>query len=639
MCGIAGFVAQEAGLVDGQALVGRMIGSLRHRGPDGTGIHLDGAVAGLGHARLSIIDVAGGRQPMSNEDGTLWITLNGEIFNYIELREELLAKGHVFSTRSDTEVILHLFEEEGENCVRRLNGQWAFAIWNTRARTLFLSRDRFGIRPLFYTTSGGLFLFASEIKAILAHPGVRRDPDYSALDQIMTYWCTLPPRTMFQEIFELPPACSATFFNGEVTVRKYWRLDYNWQAADGVPPERHGEDLLELLMDATRLRLRSDVPVGAYLSGGLDSTVTTALVRKLTTSHLRSFSLAFDDAEFDERSYQQTAARFLDTDHCEVRCRAEDIGRIFPEVIRHTEKPILRTAPAPMYLLAKLVRDSNYKVVLTGEGADEVLAGYDIFKEAKIRRFCAAQPDSRWRPLLLRRLYPYLPAVQAQSAAYLNYFFRTRPSDVAQPFFSHLPRWEMTAGLKAFLTEDVRRQCEPDSGYRSVTEQLDSGYESWDYFSQAQHLEATILLPGYILSSQGDRMAMAHGVEGRFPFLDYRVAEWAARMPPNLRMKVLDEKYLLKLCSRGIVPSDVTRRTKQPYRAPGVPSFLASGLGYVEDELSPAAIRRAGFFRADLVERLLTKVAARGQTLSEKDNMAFIAILSAQLWSRQFMRS
>lgn len=636
MCGIAGFVAARQAVDDPKSLLATMVKALGHRGPDGAGVHLDDG-AGLGHTRLAILDIAGGYQPMSNEDGSLWITFNGEIFNHVELRQELLGKGHVFSTRSDTEVILHLFEQEGEDCVRRLNGQWAFAIWNQHTRTAFLSRDRFGVRPLFYTSGEGLFLFASEIKAILAAPGVSRRPDLAALDQILTYWCTLPPRTMFEGIWELPPGCSATVRDGEVRVRRHWRLQYAGDGGYGKTPEQYAEELLDLLTDATRIRLRSDVPVGAYLSGGLDSTVTTALVRGVAAAPLRTFSLTFDEAEYDESSYQREAVRVLETDHCEVRVQAKDIGAVFPEVIRHTEKPLLRTAPAPMYLLARLVRDSHYKVVITGEGADEMLGGYDIFKEAKIRRFCAAHPESTRRPLLLKRLYPYLPGLQAQSPAYLKAFFRSSPEDVSQPFFSHRPRWEMTAGLKQFLTEDVRQQIKPDPEYKSLMAVLDSRYPSWDYFSQAQYLETTILMPGYILSSQGDRVSMAHGVEGRFPFLDHRVAEFSAQVPPRLRMKVLREKYLLRLCSRGIIPSQVTARTKQPYRAPEVSSFFGHGLAYVDEMLSEDAIRRTKLFRPDLVRRLVEKAKSRASNLSTRENMAVTAILSAQLWSWEFL--
>ncbi|MCC7153193.1 MAG: asparagine synthetase B, partial [Bryobacterales bacterium] len=236
MCGIAGFVAARQAVDDPKSLLATMVKALGHRGPDGAGVHLDDG-AGLGHTRLAILDIAGGYQPMSNEDGSLWITFNGEIFNHVELRQELLGKGHVLSTRSDTEVILHLFEQEGEDCVRRLNGQWAFAIWNQHTRTAFLSRDRFGVRPLFYTSGEGLFLFASEIKAILAAPGVSRRPDLAALDQILTYWCTLPPRTMFEGIWELPPGCSATVKDGEVRVRRHWRLQYAGDGGYGKTPE------------------------------------------------------------------------------------------------------------------------------------------------------------------------------------------------------------------------------------------------------------------------------------------------------------------------------------------------------------------------------------------------------------------
>jgi asparagine synthase (glutamine-hydrolysing) len=596
------------------------------------------ANVGLAHTRLSVIDLSGGHQPMHNEDGSLWVTFNGEIFNYLELREALMQKGHRFATCSDTEVILHAYEEFGEDCVRQFNGQWAFAIWDQQARTLFLSRDRLGVRPLFYRVRPEGFTFASEMKSILALPCVALEVDPIALDQIFTFWVSIPPRTIFKDIQELPPGHSLTVERGVVTPKRYWQPRFEI-TQNGAHSERYYADQLrELLVDATRLRLRSDVPVAAYLSGGLDSTVITALIRRCTDVPLRTFSIAFDDPEFDESCYQQEATRFLKTDHEEVRCSHADIGRVFPQMIWHTEKPVLRTAPAPLFLLSRLVRDRRYKVVLTGEGSDEILGGYDIFKEAKVRRFLSAQPSSRLRPLLLKRLYPYMPNLQNQSSAYLQAFFHVRAGDTADPFFSHAPRWELTSRLKTFFSDEVRADTRGYDGYSELRTLLPTGYADWDPFGQAQYLETAHLLPGYILSSQGDRMAMAHSVEGRFPFLDHRVVDFAAGLAPSLKMKVLNEKHLLKLCAKDLIPRSVRERPKQPYRAPDGKSFFHDRRPeYVDELLSPARVREDGIFHPGAVDRLVRKFRD-GKAIGAKDNMALTGILSTQLLIDQYVR-
>jgi len=644
MCGIAGVVNFDGELVAPQ-LLRRMIDMIRHRGPDASGVHTDcpvgsGGAVGLAHARLSIIDLSGGQQPMPNGDRSLWITFNGEIFNYIELREDLMRKGYQFATNSDTEVILHMYEDKGEDCVRYFNGQWAFAIWDAKRRKLFLSRDRVGVRPLFYALQAGDLVFASEIKSILAHPAVERAIDLEALDQVFTFWHALPPRSMFKGIRELPPGHSMTVEDGKVRVWPYWRLDYS-HIDHLMGEEESAGRLLELLGDATRIRLRSDVPVGAYLSGGLDSSVITALIKQCSETRLKTFSVTFEDAEFDESAYQGDVVDFLGTDHQAVRCTHGDISRVFPDVIWHTEMPILRTAPAPLYLLSRLVRQHGYKVVLTGEGADEFLGGYDIFKEAKIRRFWAADMHSRRRPLLLKRLYPYLQNLQAQSDAYLKAFFHVDAADLSNPFFSHLPRWDLTARLKVFLSEAVKDEVRHADRYAEMKKLLPSEYPQWGGFSQAQHLESTGLLPGYILSSQGDRMAMAHSVEGRFPFLDYRVVEFSATIPPRLKMKVLNEKYILKRAAGQLVPPSVRQRPKQPYRAPDARSFFDPLTGtarhaYVDELLSRARIQKDGLFNPLAVQKLVDK-ARKGQMIGAKDNMALVGILSTQLLVDQFV--
>ncbi|HYI93890.1 MAG TPA: asparagine synthase (glutamine-hydrolyzing) [Bryobacteraceae bacterium] len=322
MCGIAGYISLSGDFTSPE-LAGRMIGAIQHRGPDGTSVKaFDDAV--LAHARLSVIDLAGGAQPMTNEDGNLWITANCEIFNYIELRNELLKAGHRFTTKSDAEVILHLYEDAAEACVESLNGQWSFAIWDTRRKRLFLSRDRIGIRPMFYTRTRSRFLFGSEIKSLFADPDVSRELDPSGLDQVFTYWCTVPPRTAFEDIRELPPGHSLVLDGRIETVRRYWDIQFPTSAMEGsaaAPAEEDcKEELFALLTDATRLRLRAHVRVGAYLSGGLDSTLTAALMRRCGISTLESFSITFDDPTYDESRFQREAVDFLETKHQEVRC-------------------------------------------------------------------------------------------------------------------------------------------------------------------------------------------------------------------------------------------------------------------------------------------------------------------------------
>jgi len=639
VCGLAGLLNNDGTPVDRDVLA-RMIHGVRHRGPDETGFHLDPASGlGLAHARLSIIAVASGQQPMSAEDGKVWIVFNGEIFNYVELRAELQRKGIRFDTESDTEVLLRMYLDRGEDCVLDLNGQWAFAIWDGRRNRLFLSRDRVGKRPLFYTRAGRAFIFASEIKALLRHPGVKASVDLEALADTFTFWCPLPSKTMFEGILELPPGHSMVVEGGQLRRWQHWRPDFPTAYLDRSEDDLASE-LLELLTDATRIRLRSDVPVGAYLSGGLDSSVIAALVAQISGSRLRTFSVTFEDREFDESGFQTDVIRLLGTSHEQIRCTREEIGRAFPEVVAHAEKPVLRTAPAPMYLLSGLVRDQGYKVVLTGEGSDEFLGGYDIFKEAKIRRFWARNPESSWRPALLRRLYPYMQNLQAQSDAYRKSFFHVNEKDLESPFFSHLPRWELTSKLRQFLSQDVRSSLSNYDPYRGVRELLPAEFEDWDPFSRAQFLEATVLLPGYILSSQGDRMAMAHSVEGRFPFLDHRVIRFAAQIPPNLRMKVLNEKYLLKRAVRSLVPPTVLNRPKQPYRAPDIASFFDTKRGrarfsYVEELLSADRIRAAGLFNPVAVQRLVEK-AKKGLAIGVKDNMALVGVLSTQIMMDRF---
>ncbi len=609
--------------------LGKMISVLRHRGPDGFGFYRDKS-AGLAHARLSIIDLEGGRQPIHNEDKSVWITFNGEIFNYKELRECLEKKGHAFYTKSDTEVIVHLYEDHGVECLRRLNGQFSLAIHDAKQDTLFIARDRVGIRPLFYARAGGSLLFASEIKALFTDSRVRREIDIYGLDQIFTFWMTVPPRTAFQGVFELPAGHYMTAAKGRLAIEKYWDPDFLQDAAPRQEAE-YAEELRELLIDSTRLQLRADVPVGAYLSGGLDSSIITALIRKFTGTPLRTFSIAFEDTKYDESSFQEQMVKHLDTDHSGIRCSYADIGRIFPEVIRHTEKPLVRTAPAPLHMLSKLVRDSGYKVVLTGEGADEVLAGYDIFKEVKIREFLAKYPDSRFRPLILKKLYPYLDNSPVKSLPYAEAFFNAGTNGYPAMYRSHVPRWSTTAKIKPFFSDALKEALRSYRGTDELTSFLAADFCRYDSLSRAQYIEIRTLLSGYLLSSQGDRVAMAHSVEGRYPFLDHRVMEFCCKLPPAMRMKALTEKYILKESMRDLLPASVVKRTKQPYMSPDSKSFFCENPpDYVQEILSESSLRKSGYFNPEVVS-LLAKKCSRNQVLGFKDNMAIVGIISTLL--------
>lgn len=623
-----------------EAEVRRMLPALRHRGPDGNGVYLDRrGAAGLGHTRLSIVDLAGGAQPMTNEDRTVWVSFNGEIFNYIELRETLLKAGHQFRTQSDTEVIVHAYEEYGDGFVQQLNGQFAIALWDVIRRRLLLVRDRIGIHPLFYTVQNGRLLFASEVKAIL--PLLQAAPRLSApaLDQIFTFWAPRSPNTLFEGIFEVPPGRMAVVENGCLRESTYW----DWQfPADGDyldgSPENLADQLYELLADATRIRLRADVPVGAYLSGGLDSSALVALIRRHSDALLKTFSIGFEEQSLDESRFQQQMVDHLALDHSRVLCRTSDIAAEFPGTILHTETPILRTAPAPMRCLSGLVRAAGYKVVLTGEGSDEVLGGYDLFKEAKIRRFWARSPQSEWRPALLRKLYPYLDTSGSQGKAYLRSFYGIGLEDPDYPGFSHLTRWFTTAQCKVFFSQDIVSVLREDAT-DGLVETLPSAFGSWHPFNRTQYLESKTLMSSYLLCSQGDRMLMANSVEGRFPFLDHRVIEFANRLHPNVKMRALNEKYLLKRAMAGHLPPDILQRHKQPYRAPDIPAFFAARPpDYVEDMLSERTIRQYGYFDYNKVRFLLNK-ARRGSSMAYKDNMALVGILSTQLWHHHFIES
>ena len=618
-----------------------MVNALSHRGPDGQTCRVDGPV-GLAHARLAVIDIDGGQQPIHNEDQTVWVILNGEIFNYLELRADLLALGHRFYTDTDTEVIVHLYEQYGDAFVTHLNGQFAIALHDRRQRRLLLVRDRVGVRPLFYTLCNQRLLFASEIKALFTIAEVRREIDFAALAETFKLWGVAAPASNFVGVSQLPPGYLLTVeldnAHRAAVMTAYWRWNYDQPVCSDRSAHDLADELRALLADSVRLQLRADVPVAAYLSGGLDSAAIVAMIRRQRAGSLRTFSMSFDDEAFNERSYQRAAVDYFDCEHSEIRITRRDIGQAFARTIWHVEAPIVRTAATPLMLLAGHARQAGFKVVLSGEGSDEVLAGYDLFKEAAIRRFIARSPSSAWRGRLLQRLYPYLSHSPMRGSAMAQRYLQASGVVPDSPFFAHDGRIRASRQALLCLRPEIFESVAADSPSRAILNGLPGGFNQWQALQRDQYVEAASLMSSYLLSAQGDRVAMANSIETRVPFLDHRLIEFANRLPPRLKLATLNEKYLLKKALHGRVPEPILRRTKQPYRAPDSSSFFARGkpIEWVADLLSRENLLQASIFDPVPVAKLVNKCAA-GRAIGFGENIAFVGVVSTMLLHAQFV--
>jgi len=636
MCGIAGIINSPE-VDERKVIVENMLRSISYRGPDESGIY-HSKKATIGCVRLSIIDIESGKQPLSDSSGRYWIVYNGEIFNYIELREVLLGKGIVFRTQSDTEVIVQLFSLYGPSCLSMLNGQFAIAIWDRLKDELFLARDRVGIRPLFYYCKNGSLSFASEIKALFEVPFISRYISLKSLKQIFTFWTTISPNTAFSDIFEIPPGCYLKISKtGGYKILRYWELTYEENISSYTLNDAI-DKFHELLLDSVKIRLRADVPVAAYLSGGLDSSTMVSYIKEINSKVLSTFSIGFEENEYDESKYQDEVIKHFNTSHSSIKITSKDIVDNFPKAVWHSEMPILRTAPVPMYILSRLVNRNGIKVVITGEGADELLAGYDIFKETAIRRFWASDPTSKFRPLLLKRLYPYIPYINNANPVILKTFFGYLLEETSNPYYSHLIRWNNNKRLTNYLLSSDLHDVDHYDSLSEIEKNLPSCFHTWNYLSKAQWLEMSIFMSGYLLSSQGDRMSMANAVEGRYPFLDYRLIEFCNNsLSSDLKLKGLNEKYLLKKHMENKLPSSILRRTKQPYRAPVSEMFIKEGVpDYFKFVLSDQYIKHTGIFNQNSVSRFLVKLK-NAASFTEVESMLLIAMISTQILYNQYI--
>ncbi|NTU90474.1 MAG: asparagine synthase (glutamine-hydrolyzing) [Chlorobiaceae bacterium] len=629
MCGIAGWFNAPPD----RDRLNNMLRSIRHRGPEGSGIH-ESEFVNFGNTRLAFVDLEQGQQPLCNETGSLWLTCNGEIFNHTELRARLAGK-HTFRTECDVEVILHLYEEYGVDGFQHLNGQYAFALWDSSLQRFILCRDRLGICPFFYTFSGNTLYFASEIKALLTVPDISREPDLSVLRDIWTFWTPLPGTTPFKNIFEVLPAHHYSITPGNTQFSKacYWQLDFTqkaWREEDAM------EAFEEIFDDAVSIRLKADVPIASYLSGGVDSSLIGAFANR-HASELHTFSIAFQHPDYDESAQQLQVAHHLNTKHHVTRCTADDLASSLRKMVWHTEVPQLRAGPVSMLPLSENVNKHGLKAVLTGEGADEFFMGYDLFKETAVRRFMAKDPDSSMRRALVQRLYPYLPGRDKFRSLELAMQEGLDQSD--HPLFSHLFRWNNTARLLGYFHPDVRQTFLPSPYEKRLEGILPEGFISWSSPSRAQTLEILTFMSPYLLSSQGDRVAMANAIEGRFPFLDHRLVEFANSLPQHLKLRSLrQDKYIVRKTAEKMLPKEIACRTKFPYRAPIHDIFKSEAFRETLELLSEENLRKTGIFSPGPAMKLLAK-ARNEASSSEMEQMALMGIVTTQLWYYLFIQN
>jgi asparagine synthase (glutamine-hydrolysing) len=591
MCGICGIVdLKKKNRID-DSIIKKMINKLIHRGPDDRAHYFNGNMA-LGFTRLSIIDLEGGMQPIFNEDNSIIMICNGEIFNYIELQQQLIKRGHQLKTRTDVEVIVHLYEEEGTDFLKRLNGQFAFVIFDFSKQQLFCARDHFGVIPFFYTTADDCFIFASEIKAILEHPAVKREVDPVGLDQILSFPGLICPRTMFKNIKSLenghyliidPP--------GNLKIKEYWDVVYprlNEIDYGNRDATYYAEQLDELITQSVKLRLRSDVPVGLYISGGLDSSLVSAKTKQLAPQVRRySFSIDFEEKDKSEAKYQRLMADHIDSIHSEKLFLYTDISQRLRKVVYHSEYPLKEAYNTASLALSEAARSSTIKVVLTGEGADEWFAGYPGYKFDKFR-IMQGQMEGNQESVNRETLLEQEINNEIWGEKYLSF-------DMNQYAFGKIK--------KELYSENINEGFEKFNchKYKIVNKERLSGR---DIVHKRSYLDYKLRLVSHLIADHGDRMAYANSVEARYPFLDKNLVEFVSLIPPELKLKEFEEKYILKKLARHLVPEEIIKREKFAFHAPGSPYLLKRDIEYINDLLSYKKIKSQGYFNPDTVEKL-----------------------------------
>jgi asparagine synthase (glutamine-hydrolysing) len=623
MCGIAGVIRPTAAssAIEGRELIQRMCDVITHRGPDDEGFYVDGCVA-LGMRRLSIIDLATGRQPISNEDGSVWLVFNGEIYNYQELRGDLLTRGHRFRTNSDTETIVHLYEELGDRCVEKLRGMFGLAIWDARERKLLLARDRVGKKPLHYAQIGDTLIFGSEIKSLLQHPRLKREANLEALSDFLSFGYVPEPQTAFRNIHKLPPGHTLTFQNGQLSTRCYWDFSYDGQAEPARDEREYIERLLYELEEAVRIRLMSEVPLGVFLSGGIDSSTVVAMMARALKEPIKTFSIGFPEASYDELEYARITAKHFNTDHHEFIV-TPDICRLVEEIVWHHDEPFGDVSSIPTYVVSKMARE-HVTVVLSGDGGDEVFGGYERYATYKRRAVFEHLPAAARRNLLLP-LSRMLPAIAPGKN-----FLRNIALDPAARYVDDLSFFDERAKRRLLSNKAARAL----RGHDSATEfrRLFNLSISPERVDHLLYLDSKTYLPGDILTKV-DRMSMAHSIETRAPLLDHKLIEYVQTIPGSLKLHGLETKHILKRAVTGIVPDEIIHRQKQGFGVPIRQWFKRELKDLLQDTLSDRSTRERGLLNPRAVRGLIAE-----HLLSRRDHSRQLwGLLTLELWHRAFI--
>jgi asparagine synthase (glutamine-hydrolysing) len=626
MCGICGIHEYKTHKPVDQRVLADMLQVLHHRGPDDCGAFFDKDIA-LGMRRLSIIDLDGGKQPICNEDGSITTVFNGEIYNYQSLREELEGRGHRLLTASDTEVIVHLYEDFGQECVQHLRGMFGFAVWDARKRRLLLARDRLGIKPLYYTQAGGRLIFGSEIKAILQHPSVQVLLNQEGLNNFLSLKYVPAPQTMFEGIHALPPGYVLICDENGVKVRRYWDLSFTNHRNGHLREETYAEQLEALLRESVKLHLTSDVPFGAFLSGGVDSSTIVALMSQFLSEPVKTYSVGFEGhgEKFSELPYARMVAKKFQTDHHEVYIRASHLEDLAQKVVWHLDQPLAEHATLANYMVAELA-SRDVKMVLTGEGGDELFAGYARYSGERLSPFFQRIPKAA--KSLALAAGAHLPGLRRQKLAL---YALSQPEEAAR-FVNWFPLFN--SDLKqALLSEDLKgslRGCDADS----VFEQHLASTDASEPLNRMLYVDTKLWLPDLLLA-RGDKMSMAVSLEARVPLLDHKLVEFAATLPQNLKVKGLVRKYLLKKVSRRWLPPEIIDRKKQGFPMPSSLWFRKEARSFVRDVLSPSALRRRGLFDPNFVGKLIEQ---HESGFADHGTLLW-GLMSVELWQRVFLDS
>ena len=620
MCGICGkfIFDSEAGV--SPALVESMASAMFHRGPDDAGFYVSGNI-GLGFRRLSIIDLQGGHQPLSNEDSTVWIVFNGEIYNFQELRDDLLKRGHIFKTRSDTEVIVHLYEELGERCVEKLRGMFAFAIWDKRSRSLFLARDRVGIKPLYYSLSANSISFASEIKALLADPALSAELDPQVLDRFLTFYYVPGEDTLFRNIKKLPPGSTVTIRHGNFSLRQYWDLSFE---PSSITESQAQSRLLEILEESVRLHGISDVPVGFLLSGGVDSTAMLGLAAK-SQRDFSTYTIGFSDPQItDERPYARLAASRYASDHHETSIDAQAFASFLPGFVQYMEEPVCEPPAIALYYVARLAKP-HVKVLISGEGGDEAFAGYSNYRTLlwleRAKRFLSPASGlisqilarggakaRKFAPLFTQNLGDYYLSRTATPSTYFNSSWR-----------------------QLYSSDLISAVNKPASFGVAAHFHRHSAGLGFDPLSQMLYVDTKTWLPDDLLV-KADKMTMANSIELRVPLLDHKVLEFAASLPSNLKVHGLVTKYIAKRALASCVPREIIQRKKAGFPVPYALWLRRDLERWVRSILFDKKTVDRGLFNKSAVERLLLANLRTGLFSKE-----VFCLLVLELWYRCFI--